>query len=98
MKQAPQQIPQFVTEFDLNKTAFYENNGLSSEVIPDHTGRVGFRVPANGLYFELTERWNNNEPIPCLDFANEIRKLRARMMVAKTENGQGQGNGKNIRF
>jgi hypothetical protein len=93
MKQAPQQIPQYITEFDLNKTAFYESIGLNAEVIPDYSGRVSFRVPANNLFFELTERWNNNEPIPCLDFANEIRKLRARMLAAKTENGQGRKNG-----
>ncbi len=93
MRQAPQQIPEFITEFDLNKTAFYESNGLRAEVIPDYSGRVGFRFPANNLYFELMERWNNNEPIPCLSYANEIRKLRARMMAAKTENGQGRKYG-----
>jgi hypothetical protein len=61
MRHIPQQIPKFITEYDLNKTAFYERNGLSSEVIPDYSGRVGFRIPTNNLYFELTERWNNNE-------------------------------------
>ena len=97
MKQNPQQIPKFITEFDLNKVAFYENNGLESEVVPDSfSSRVGFRVPANNLYFELTERWNNNDPIPCLDFANEIRKLRARMLAAKTENGQGRNYERNF--
>jgi hypothetical protein len=88
MKQASQQFPDTIIEYDLNKTAFFEHNELHSEIIPDNSGRVGFRVPANSLYFRLADQWNKNTPVPCLDFANEIRKLRARMLAAKTENGQ----------
>jgi hypothetical protein len=101
MKQASFEIPQnfipnFIDEHDLNKSAHHSNYGLDCDVIVDHTGRASFRFPANRRYFELTDMWNNNEPIPCLDFANEIRKLRARMMSAKTENGQGWKNGHNF--
>ena len=90
MRQTPQQIPHFIDELDLNKAAFFELCGLQSDIVIDGPGRVTFSFPANNQYFELTARWNNNEPAPCLSYANEIRKLRARMLAAKTENGQGE--------
>lgn len=93
----PQQTLQYITEFDLNKSAHHVCLGLDCEIVTDHTSRVSFRFPANARYFELTAKWNDNEPIPCMDFANEIRKLRARMLAAKTEKGQGQFDG-NRRF
>ncbi len=95
MKQNPQQIPEFIIEHDLNKTAFCSVYELTAEIVPDFSGRIGFRLPANRVYFELIERWNNNEPVPCLSYANEIRKLRARMLAAKTEHEQGWKNGNN---
>jgi hypothetical protein len=92
MRADKQQIPKYIIEHDLNKSAYHGAGGQVPEIVPDFSGRVGFRFPADNLYFELTERWNNNEPIPCLDFANEIRKLRARMLAAKTVNGQENTN------
>lgn len=94
MKTTPSnQIPEFIDEYDLNKAAQHIHHDLDCEVVLDSTGRACFRFPADRRYFELTAKWNNNEPIPCKDFANEIRKLRARMLAAKSENGQGRTNG-----
>ena len=93
----PRQIPEFIDEHDLNKGAHHVCLGLKCEVIMDPTGRASFRFPADGQYFDVTDRWNNNEPLPCLDFANEIRKLRARMLAAKTEHGQGTWHGHHTR-
>ncbi len=92
-----EQIPAYIDDHDLNKSALFSHYGLDCDLIVDSTGRVSFRFPADRRYFELTAKWNNNEPIPCLDFANEIRKLRARMLAAKTENGQGVRNGRHTR-
>ena len=86
------QTPTFIDEHDLNKSAHHVCCGLSCETIVDVTGRASFRFHLNPDYFEATNKWNNNEPIPCLDFANEIRKLRARMLAAKTVNGQENTN------
>jgi hypothetical protein len=93
----PQQFPEYIDDYDLNKAAHHFHCGLNCEVVADYTGRVSFRFPASPKYFDLSARWGRNEPIPCVDFANQIRILRARMLASKTEKGQNNGINQNIR-
>lgn len=88
------EYPQYIHERDLNKAAHHLSKGLACEVVVDDTGRASFVFPADKRYFEESASWDRNEPIPCLDFASEIRRLRARMLTAKAEKGKGYGYGR----
>jgi len=38
---------------------------------------------ADNAFYEISERYNNNEKIPVMDFVREQRRMRARMMALK---------------
>ncbi|MGD0884913.1 MAG: hypothetical protein ABSA46_08580 [Thermodesulfovibrionales bacterium] len=45
--------------------------------------RVTLLFDANETFYELSARYNNNEPVNVLDFVNAQRQLKARMFSMK---------------
>jgi hypothetical protein len=48
-------------------------------------GRVSGHVEANERFYELSERFNSNESVHCLDFVHCQREIRAMTMTIKNE-------------
>ncbi len=68
--------------FDLNFAAFQQLHGNPPE-LDLHESRVTFTFTPNRAFFELSERYNSNEPVKVLDFVNAIRLIRSMMMSLK---------------
>ncbi len=71
---------------DLNQSAFHMLYGDNphEEMQPD--GRVAFMHEAGERFYELSGRYNSNDPVPVQDFVNCQRQLKARMMSLKNGN------------
>ncbi len=81
---------------DLNQSAFHmlQHDNPQEELQPG--GRVAFMHDAGALFYELSARYNQNEPVPVQDFVNCQRQLRARMMTLKNGNGKVTDHGRKI--
>lgn len=80
----PQKIP--VLDFP-GLGAFQLLNGNDPELQMNGT-RVTLLFTADDTFFELSARYNNNEPVNVLDFVNSQRQLRARMFALKSAEGR----------
>ncbi len=47
--------------------------------------RVTLLFNADAVFYELSARYNSNEPVNVLDFVNAQRQLKARMMALKSQ-------------
>lgn len=83
--EAPAKIP----ILDLNHSAFQHFKG-NSPTLELQGGRVVFCFDPTETFYRLSARYNGNEPVPCLDFVNAQRQLKA-MMLALKHTGGGQG-------
>lgn len=45
--------------------------------------RVALLFNADDIFYELSARYNSNEPVPVLDFLNSQRQLKAKMFAMK---------------
>ena len=62
--------------------AFQFLNGNDPDMALNGT-RVTLLFNADEKFFELSERYNSNEPVNVLDFVNAQRQLKARMFSMK---------------
>jgi hypothetical protein len=95
MKKAPDRIP----VLDLNLSAFQRLHGNSPQLVLQ-AGRVIFMFDADATFYRLSELYNSNIAVNCLDLVNAQRELRAMMMSLKgqhTENAKGFQNGHETR-
>jgi hypothetical protein len=76
-----------ITILDINQSSFLAMNGLEPELVMQ-SGRVVFSFPADDDFFRLSEAYNANLEVKCLDFVRSLRTLRAKMINAK-ENDNG---------
>lgn len=77
-----------ITIFDINQSAFLALQGLEPELVMQ-SGRVVFSFPADADYFRLSDAYNANLEVRCLDFVKSLRMLRSKMMNAKdNDNGK----------
>jgi hypothetical protein len=92
MKTGPQKIP----ILDLaGLTPFQRLHGNLCELTLQGT-RVVALFDADKKFYELSERFNRNEPVPVLDILHAQREIRAMMMTLKqghTEKEKGATNG-----
>jgi hypothetical protein len=86
--------PRRVPILDLNESAFHKLHGDDPELAMQPGGRVTFLHEATQRFYDLTQRYNQNEPVPVQDFVSCQRQLRARMMSLKNENVKRPGYGK----
>lgn len=76
-----------ITIFDINQASFLAMQGLDPDLVIQ-SGRVVFSFPAGDEYFRLSDAYNANLEVKCLDFVRSLRTLRAKMQNAKdNDNG-----------
>jgi hypothetical protein len=80
--QADRSVSRKIPSLDLNQWAFHSYHGNPPDLVTQG-GRVIGLFNADNAFYEITERYNNNEDIPVMDFVREQRKMRARMMALK---------------
>jgi hypothetical protein len=73
---------QKISILDLNLSAFQMYHG-NNPTIEMQGSRGVFLFNTDDRFFDLSERYNRNEPIPSLDFVNCQRQLKARLMTLK---------------
>jgi hypothetical protein len=79
---------------DLNLSAFQHLHGNTPELV-NQGGRVVFLFNADDAFYKLSELYNLNVPINCIDFVNAQRELKSKMLSMKgqhKENGTRSGN------
>jgi hypothetical protein len=74
--------PRKIPVLDLNQAAFQFLYGNEPELIMQGS-RGAFFFVADDKFFDLSERYNGNEAVRCLDFVNAQRQLKSRLMAAK---------------
>jgi hypothetical protein len=88
--------PQKIPILDLSGlTPFQRLNGNPGELTLQGS-RVVALFDADKKFYEISERFNRNEPVPVLDLLHAQREIRAMMMALKqghTEKEQGARNG-----
>ncbi|KAF0218568.1 MAG: hypothetical protein FD174_2868 [Geobacteraceae bacterium] len=67
---------------DLYTAAYLTLAGISPALTLTN-GRVAFQFPVTPDLYRNLDRFNRNEPVPCLDFTTELKTLRARMLAAR---------------
>lgn len=74
--------PKKIPILDLNHSAFqkYHKNEPELEM---QGSRGVFMFNADNKFFDLSARYNQNEPVPVLDFVNCQRQLKAQLMALK---------------
>jgi hypothetical protein len=73
--------------YDIHQAAFLEFHHIQLKLTKQGS-RIVFEVPANEKTYELLRGYQGNPPIPLLDFVAVLRRLRARMLEARDENGR----------
>ncbi len=63
-------------------TAYLLSQGIHPELVLKGS-RVVFEFEISADFYRHITDYNNNKNIPALDFANNIRQLKARMMALK---------------
>lgn len=77
-KSSPKKIP----ILDLNHSAFQKHHDNEPELEMQGSRGV-FMFKPDDKFFELSARYNRNEPVPVLDFVNCQRQLKAQLMALK---------------
>lgn len=81
--QKPTSVPKKIPVLDIPELgAFQYLYGNEPEMELNGT-RVTLLFDANNLFYELSARYNSNEPIPVLDFLHAQRQLKAKMFALK---------------
>ena len=78
----------FLPLFDIYPAAFLEYHAIQLNLTKQGT-RVVFEAPANEETYRLLREYQDNNMIPLLDYVAILRRLRARMLEARDENGKG---------
>jgi len=81
-QQPAQQSPPIIPLLDLNLSAFLLLNGLTPRIEMDGT-RASFLFEATETFYSACKRFNSNEPVPCLDYAQALRRLRSAMHMKR---------------
>ena len=74
---------------DLHLAAFQALNGNPPELSLQGT-RVIFLFRPDATFNRLAEQFNSNASVPCLDYVNAFRQLKA-MMITKRNAAEGGG-------
>jgi len=75
---------------DLSFSAYHYLKGNIPE-LDKRGGRVIFLFNANETFYKLSDDYNGNVPVNCLDFVNAMRELKAKMLAMKGNDGTGKG-------
>lgn len=67
---------------DIHQAAYLNLNGIEPSLTKQGT-RVVFEFPASQEINKLTRAYNENPPVPVLDFVHHLRKLRSQMLAAR---------------
>ena len=78
---------------DINQSAFQDALGNPPELV-NINGTVTFLFEPDDRFYDLAERYDNDEPIPVKKYVASLRKLRALMMTMKSDNERGNGHGR----
>jgi hypothetical protein len=73
--------------YDIHQAAFLEYHNIQL-VLTKQGSRVVFEVPANEKTYTLLREYQDNNLIPLLDYVAVLRRLRARMLEARDDNGK----------
>jgi hypothetical protein len=73
--------------YDIYPAAYLEFHNIHLNLTKQGT-RVVFEAPANDGTYRLLREYQDNNPIPLLDYVAVLRRLRARMLEARDENGK----------
>ncbi|MEO5357140.1 MAG: DUF5659 domain-containing protein [Nitrospirae bacterium YQR-1] len=69
---------------DINLSAYLNCRGIKPELIPHgSTGHIAFNFPVSDETYKVVGDYNDNKPVPVLDFVNSLRSLKAQMMALK---------------
>ncbi len=71
--------------YDIHQAAFLEFHDVQLN-LTKHGTRVVFEAPAIEETYRLLREYQENGPIPLLDFVSVLRRLRARMLEARDGN------------
>ena len=73
--------------WDLYQAAYLEYQGTELTLTRQGT-RVVFEAPATEKTYRLLREYQDNNPIPLLDYIGVLRRLRARMLEVRDGNGK----------
>lgn len=69
--------------FDIHTASFLELNNIFPELTLQGT-RVVFNFEPSDTLYKLLRDYQNNPPIPILDFVNTLRRMRSRMLSMRS--------------
>lgn len=70
------------TSFDIHPAAYLEYRGIPI-TIENISGRSVFTAPLSGELYQLVSAYNQNDPVPVIDYVGILRSLKARMYAAR---------------
>jgi len=71
------------SSFDIHPAAYLEFRGIPI-TIENISGRAVFTAPLSDELYRLISAYNQNDPIPIIDYVGILRSLKARMYAART--------------
>lgn len=83
--------------YDIYPAAFLEYNRTQLNLTKQGS-RVVFEAPATEETYRLLRKYQENNPVPLLDYIAVLRRLRARMLEVRDGNGRREretGHGQN---
>lgn len=83
-KDSPKKIP----ILDIPGLGAFQMLGGNEPEMEINGTRATLMFNVSDLFYELSERFNNNELVPVLDFLNIQRQLKARMLSLKSQASQ----------
>lgn len=73
--------------FDINTACFLELNHIPAELTIQGT-RVVFEFDSTDEVYKLLHEYQNNPPVPVLDYVSALRRLRSKMLTMRNETQQ----------
>ena len=67
---------------DIYLASYSVLNGITPELALQGT-RITFDFPATDKVYKIARDFNNNPPVPLLDFVSSVRQLRSQMIALK---------------
>lgn len=77
-----QNTNQKFSTLDLHIAAYLEYRGIPI-TLESINGRVIFTAPQSDELYQLLSAFNENDPIPIIDFVGTLRSMKARMYAAR---------------
>jgi len=68
---------------DVHFVAFASLNNLTP-IINNRKGRITFLFPPSDQFYQLVQRFYDNEPVPIVDFTTALKQVKAQLWAAKT--------------